>query len=337
MANEIDPKVFKRFEIDRKLGRGAYGVVWKIVEKKSRKNFALKKCFDSFRNAVDAQRTYREVNYLQQLRDHDNIVKLVDVFQPEDGRDIYLIFDYMPTDLYVLIRANILQDIHVQYIIYQLLAALKYVHDAGLIHRDIKPSNILIDSHTRVKLCDFGLCRSISYAQNEGKMFTDYVATRWYRAPEVLLCSTRYSEKIDIWSAACILGEMIRSRPLIPGHSTMNQVEKIVQLTGMPTDEDLNEIQSPFAETMLSNISIFEKVHLSSLLRYQDSSDAIQLMKGMMKFNPLERYSAELALAHRYVSDFHNPRIEKSYEGTIKVRQSKCIFFHLFIVFSFIC
>lgn len=319
MANDIDPKVFNRFEIDRKLGRGAYGIVWKIIERKSRKSFALKKCFDSFRNEVDAQRTYREVKYLQQLRHHENIVKLVSVFQPEDGRDIYLIFDYMPTDLYVLIRANILQDIHIQYIIYQLLAALKYVHDAGLIHRDIKPSNILVDSNARVKLCDFGLCRSISYAQNEGKMFTDYVATRWYRAPEILLCSTRYSEKIDIWSAACILGEMIRSRPLIPGHSTMNQVEKIVQITGMPTDKDLNEIQSPFAEIMLSNISIFEKVYLSSLLRCKDSSDALQLMKGMMKFNALERYSAELALAHRYVSDFHNPSTEKNFEGSIKI------------------
>ena len=203
MANEIDPNILKRFEIERKLGRGAYGIVWKINERNSKKNFALKKCFDSFRNSIDAQRTYREVKYLEQLKNHENIVELVGVYNTENGKDMYLVFDYMPTDLHVLIRANVLQDIQIQYVTYQLLAALKYVHSAGLIHRDIKPSNVLIDSHVRVKLCDFGLCRSISYAQKEGRIFTDYVATRWYRAPEVLLCSTRYCEKIDIWSAAC--------------------------------------------------------------------------------------------------------------------------------------
>ena len=113
---------------------------------------------------------------------------------------MYLLFNYMPTDLYVLIRSNILEDIHIQCITYQLMTALKYVHSAGLIHRDLKPSNILLNIHCQVKLCDFGLCRSIVSAKNDGKMMTDYVATRYYRPPEVLLCSTRYCEKMDVSS-----------------------------------------------------------------------------------------------------------------------------------------
>jgi mitogen-activated protein kinase 15 len=168
-------------------------------------------------------------------------------------------------------------------------------------------------------LCDFGLCRSISSAKNDGKMMTDYVATRYYRPPEVLLCSSRYSEKIDIWSVACIMGEMFRSKPLLPGNSTMNQIERIVQLIGFPTDEDLTDIDSPFAEIMLWGVSMFERVSLSTLLRREETSDELQLMKEMLKFNATERYSAELALGHRYVSNFHNPRVERSFEGSIKV------------------
>ncbi len=230
-------------------------------------------------------------------------------------------------DLHVVIRANILQDKQIQYVIYQLLKALKYVHSAGLIHRDIKPSNVLVDSCLRVKLCDFGLCRSISYAQKKGRIFTDYVATRWYRAPEVLLCSLRYCEKIDIWSTACILGEMIRSRPLLAGVSTMNQIEKILEITGMPADDDVEEMDSPFAFAMLASVSIFKHSKLSSLLRCEASSDEVDLMKQMMRFKPTERYSAELALSHRYLSDFYNPRFESNFVGAMKVGKIKVIWY----------
>ena len=103
-----------------------------------------------------------------------------------------------------------------QYITYQILKGLKYMHSARLLHRDIKPSNILMDHDCHVKLCDFGLCRSLE-EQSEDKHLTDYIATRWYRPPEVLLLSKSYTEGVDIWAVACILGEMLRSIPLFPG------------------------------------------------------------------------------------------------------------------------
>ena len=210
------------------------GVVWKAVEKRSRSVTALKKCFDAFRNATDAQRTFREIMYLQALSGHENIIRLQHVIKAENDRDIYLTFDHMDTDLHAVIRAGILTEVHQKYIIWQLLKALKYLHSADLLHRDIKPSNLLLNADCHVKLCDFGLCRSVAEVTGPLPVLTDYVATRWYRAPEILLGSTRYTRGVDIWSLGTILGEMINGRPVFAGTSTMNQIERIVEITNMP-------------------------------------------------------------------------------------------------------
>ena len=159
------------------------------MEKRSHNVVALKKCFDAFRNSTDAQRTFREIMYLQKLSGHENIIRLQHIIKAENDRDIYLTFDHMETDLHAVIRAAILEDIHKKYIIYQLLKALKYMHSGDLLHRDIKPSNLLLNSDCHVKLCDFGLCRSVAEVEGPSPVLTDYVATRWYRAPEILLGS----------------------------------------------------------------------------------------------------------------------------------------------------
>lgn len=132
------------------------------------------------------------------------------------------------TDLHAVIRANILEEIHKKYIIYQLVKALKFMHSADLLHRDIKPSNLLLNSDCHVKLCDFGLCRNIAETTGPQPHLTDYVATRWYRAPEILLGSPRYTKGVDMWAVGCILGEMLRGRPTFPGTSTMNQVRDVL-------------------------------------------------------------------------------------------------------------
>lgn len=142
---------------------------------------------------------------LSQLGDHENIVKLQNVLKADNDKDIYLVFEHMETDLHAVIRANILEDIHKQYIMYQLFKSIKYMHSGQVLHRDIKPSNLLLNSDCLMKLADFGLARSLtSDTDDDSKVLTDYVATRWYRAPEILLGATKYSKAVDMWSLGCI-------------------------------------------------------------------------------------------------------------------------------------
>ena len=153
--------VLRKYDVTQKLGKGAYAVVFKAINKKNKETVALKKIFDAFQNATDAQRTFREIMYLQGLTGHENIIRLQNVLKAENDKDIYLVFDYMETDLHAVIRANILEPVHKQFIVYQCLKALLYCHSGGLIHRDLKPSNLLLNEECLLKVADFGLARSL--------------------------------------------------------------------------------------------------------------------------------------------------------------------------------
>ena len=364
MTEEIDAHVLKKYDIQQKLGKGAYGIVWKSVERKTGRVVALKKIFDAFQNATDAQRTFREIMFLQEISSHGNIIRLLNVLRAHNDRDIYLVFEYMETDLHAAIRANILMDVHRRYIMYQLLRALKYLHTAQLLHRDIKPSNVLLSSDCYVKLADFGLARSVaqlnemeqkakkrSQQHHQGAILTDYVATRWYRAPEILLGSTKYTHGVDMWSVGCILAELLGGRPLFPGTSTMNQLQRVLQLTGVPVEEDIAAIESPFAATMLESLKLSTssgsrippaaaaatttaatastttparasegdaaaagkgcfKGNLAKLFGVDAPPEALDLLHRCLAFNPDKRITAEEALRHPYVVQFHNPADE---------------------------
>jgi len=302
-----------------KIGKGAYGIVWKSIDKKTREIVALKKIFDAFQNATDAQRTFREIMFLQDLAGHENIVRLLDVIKAENDKDIYLVFDYMETDLHAVIRANILEEIHKQFIIYQILKCIKFMHSADLLHRDLKPSNILLNSECHVKVADFGLARSVHAKNKESApILTEYVATRWYRAPEILLGSTKYTKGVDMWSIGCILGEMNLGKPMFPGTSTLNQIEKVLEVTGRPSKEDIASIQSPQAGAIIDSIKVAKHKSLKDLFPGL-SPEGLDLIKRLLQFNPNRRPSVEQALNHPYMTQFHCEEEEISCKKVIEI------------------
>jgi len=306
MSEEVEQHVLKRYEIVSKLGKGAYGVVWKCITKKDKTVVAVKKIFDAFQNSTDAQRTFREIMLLQEM-DHENIIKLHNVMKAENDKDVYLVFEYMDTDLHAVIRAGILEDIHKQYIIYQIVKCLKYMHSSELLHRDLKPSNILLNSECVVKVADLGLARSIAVQESgSGPVLTDYIATRWYRAPEILLGSNKYTKGVDMWSVGCILGEMLLGKPIFPGTSTMNQLDRVLEVIGRPTGEDVDAIHSELAKNMLDTLPPTKNRPWREVFP-NASDEAIDLMKKLLHVNPAKRITAEQTLRHPYLADFHNP------------------------------
>jgi mitogen-activated protein kinase 15 len=175
------------------------------------------------------------------------------------------------------------------------------MHSGSLLHRDMKPSNVLLNSDCHVKLCDFGLARSVAELGEEGSkdaaVLTDYVATRWYRAPEILLGSTRYTTGVDSWSVGCILGEMLSGSPMFPGKSTVHQLELVLEITGRPNKVDMKAIRSKHTNTMLESIAVKPQRSIASLYPTA-SADAIDLMQRLLVFNPDHRLSIHEAIRH---------------------------------------
>ncbi|GAA5844363.1 hypothetical protein JCM3766R1_006367, partial [Sporobolomyces carnicolor] len=207
------------------IGEGAYGVVASAVHRPTGQKVAIKK-IAPFDHSMFALRTLRELKLLRYFAEQqvsENIISIVDIIKPsslDTFKEVYLIQELMETDLYRVIKTQTLSDDHVQYFIYQTLRALKALHSADVIHRDLKPSNLLLNANCDLKVCDFGLARSVTTAEPNGGetgFMTEYVATRWYRAPEIMLTFKQYTKAIDIWSVGCIAAEMLSGRPLFPG------------------------------------------------------------------------------------------------------------------------
>jgi len=338
-SDEIDKHVLKKYEVQARLGKGAYGIVWRATDKKTKEQVALKKIFDAFQNATDAQRTFREIIFLQQMDGHENIIALRNVLKADNDRDIYLSFEYMETDLHATIRANILEEVHKQYIMYQSCKALMYMHSANLVHRDMKPANLLLNAECLMKVADFGLARSLkrgAAASDAGwplpadaselleidgeDILTDYVATRWYRAPEILVGSDKYGIEVDMWSLGCIFGEMLAGKPVFNGTSTLNQIEKIVDKIGMPDEDTIAHMKSPFAKSMIDNLppavgkkgpKSYEEQLQAWATTYPDASaDAVDIMTRLMQFDPTQRLTAREGLTHPYCVQFHDEQTE---------------------------
>jgi len=196
-----------------------------------------------------------------------------------------------------LVTEQKLSERHVQYLMFQMLSAVCYMHSADILHRDLKPENILVNSNCEIKICDFGLARGLDFTEDP-TMSTNYVVTRWYRAPELLLNHKTVSKAIDMWSVGCIMAELLGKGVLFKGSSPINQVEKIIQVLGSQEIENVKG--SPQGLEFLSGLPKYKQQSLHKLFP-NASADAIDLLEGLLQFNPEKRISAIEALRHPFL------------------------------------
>jgi serine/threonine protein kinase len=292
-----------RYMIEEVIGKGSYGVVCSAYDTHTGEKVAIKKINDIFEHVSDATRILREIKLLRLLR-HPDIVEIKHILLPPSRRefkDIYVVFELMESDLHQVIKANDdLTPEHYQFFLYQLLRGLKYIHTANVFHRDLKPKNILANADCKLKICDFGLARVAFNDTPTAIFWTDYIATRWYRAPE--LCGSffsKYTPAIDIWSIGCIFAELLTGKPLFPGKNVVHQLDLMTDFLGTPSPEAIARIRNEKARRYLSSMRKKKPVPLYQKFPNADPL-ALRVLERMLAFDPKDRPTAEEALADPY-------------------------------------
>ena len=281
----------ERYKLIKEVGDGTFGSVWRAINKQSGEVVAIKKMkkkYYSWEECVNLS----EVKSLRKMN-HSNVVKLKEVIRECDI--LYLVFEYMECNLYQLMkkREKLFSEDEVRNWCFQVFQGLAYMHQRGYFHRDLKPENLLVSKNI-IKVSDFGLVREIS----SQPPYTEYVSTRWYRAPEVLLQSFLYSSKVDMWAMGAIMAELFTLRPLFPGSSEADEIYKICSVIGSPTVESwadglklAKDINYQFPQLATADVSV---------LIPSRSDDAINLIKSLCSWDPCKRPAAAEALQHPF-------------------------------------
>ncbi|QNP95748.1 kinase-like domain-containing protein [Yarrowia lipolytica] len=305
----------KRFQVTKELGHGAYGIVCaaKYTGTPDGPGVAIKKVTNIFSKNILCKRALRELKLLNHFRGHKNITCLydMDIVDTNNFNELYLYEELMECDMHQIIRSGQpLTDAHYQSFVYQILAGVKYIHSADVLHRDLKPGNLLVNADCELKICDFGLARGFSSDDEKNAGFlTEYVATRWYRAPEIMLSFQSYTKAIDIWSVGCILAELLGGKPLFKGKNYVDQLNQILHYLGTPSEETLKRIGSPRAQEYVRGLPFMPKIPFSTLFPTANP-EALDLLEKMLAFDPAERVTVEEALEHPYLKIWHDPRDE---------------------------
>lgn len=291
------PSQLSRFKELAKIGEGTYGIVYRAKDNRSGRAVALKKIrLDSDSEGVPST-CMREVALLREL-DHPNIVKLYDIIH--SGKRLFMIFEFVDQDLKLLMDRMKPKPLPISYIksfLWQLLQALTYCHTHRVLHRDLKPQNLLVDNVGVIKLADFGLARAFSIPS---RCYTHEVVTLWYRAPEVLLGTKYYTGAIDVWSLACIVSEMVTTRPLFGGDSEIDQLFRIFRVLGTPNPEIW-----PGVERLPDYNPLFPVWNDFALDKHIPGigEDGLDLLSQMLTYMPEKRATAKYALSHRFLRD----------------------------------
>ncbi|KAJ2158089.1 glycogen synthase kinase 3 [Coemansia sp. RSA 552] len=284
------------------VGNGSFGVVFQAELVPSGEQVAIKKVLQ------DKRFKNRELSVMRSVF-HRNVVGLKYYFYSQgDKDDIYLnlVLEYVPETIYRVTRhfAKAKQHVPMLYVklfMYQLFRSLNYIHSMGICHRDIKPQNLLVNSATGVlKLCDFGSAKTLI----AGEPNVSYICSRYYRAPELIFGATNYTGRIDVWSAGCVMAELMLGQPLFPGESGIDQLVEIIKVLGTPTKDQIRTMNPNYMDHRFPQI----KPHpFMRIFRNRASPEAIDLITKLLDYTPTKRLSAIQAMTHPFFDELRNP------------------------------
>lgn len=327
VVNKTEFIVPTRYQLIRYISTGAYGSVCAIRDLERNTDVAIKKVTGAFNHLIDSKRTLREIILLRKFK-HENVMLLHGLLRPPQDlntfEDVYMVTELMDTDLDMIIKSpQALTDEHCQYFLYQILRGLKYIHSANVLHRDLKPSNLLLNRNCDLKICDFGLARHMGQPEDKAQCMTEYVATRWYRAPEVILSWKEYTTALDIWSVGCIFAEILGRRPLFPGRDYLHQLRLIISTLGTPGSEQLENINSEKAKYFIEHLPYSDGKDFDVLFAPAPGGEptnpaALALLQKMLIFDPDKRMTCEQYLCDPYLLLLHDPKDEPVYEGQLE-------------------
>ncbi|KAJ3303647.1 hypothetical protein HDV03_003621 [Kappamyces sp. JEL0829] len=297
-----------------KLGEGTFSEVLKVKHKTNGKVYAMKRFRKRFNSTFEEIQNLREIQALKRLNPHNHVIQLIEVIFDQKHGVLGLNFELMDCNLYELIsrKSTVMTESKAKNYFFQICKGLDYMHSKGIFHRDIKPENILIKDNT-IKLADFGSCRGIHSKQP----YTEYIATRWYRSPECLLCDGIYTYKMDLWGAGCVLYEIITKAPLFPGSNELDQLHRIHGVLGTPSQKLLKKMLGSKGFSQEYNFATKEGTGLVAIMPAV-SSDCIDLLQALLIYDPDTRINARDSLKHAFFKEYYEGRSSVTKTATIK-------------------
>jgi serine/threonine protein kinase len=320
-----------KYQIIKSIGDGTYGQVYEGINIETNEKVAIKKLKNKMSSWEECI-LQNEIRFLRKL-DNENIIKLIEVIR-EANSDVSYIFELCDCNLFEFIEKHrkqkmFISEAKIRNIVYQITCGIKYLHSFNIMHRDLKPENILMKlNNNLIKLADFGTAKEVP--QYKDNSLTDYVCTRWYRAPECTLKSNNYDEKIDIWAIGCIMAELYTLKPIFPGIDEFDQLNRIIKVTGTP---EFNDWPEGFALVQKLNIRMpnYNKGNLKQIV-FNANDDAIDFLEYIFQLNPEKRPTAADLLKHPYFTEVQRPgsysyqmknmrgRINKNYNDVINIK-----------------
>jgi len=295
----------RSYQVIRLVGQGTFGKVYEAVDEHNR-TVAIKRVEKSG-NFIS-----REVDILETIN-HPHCIKLLDVFYtyPDDETSEKtwqnMVFDFYPNSLSTFMKKHKPSLQLTKVLFYQICLALSYIHSKRICHRDLTPNNILLSSRGEIKLADFGSAKMLDVDH----VSMSYICSRYYRAPELLLGSNNYTTKIDIWSAGCILAEMLTGKPIFAGVDTQDQFVKIVLVLGSPSLSDLWAMKKNYKQTL--RFPKIDPLYIGEILPDEEGVEiAADLLMGMLCYNPKHRLSVEEVLQHPFFDDMKEPLVDRA-------------------------